>query len=495
MRLSGFASGLDIDAMVKELMKAKRSSYDNMVKNRTKVEWQQEDYRSMSSKIVDFRNNKLSSFNLSKAIGAKTSEVSGDTTALTVNSTNSNASGTLNVKVDQVATAANSIYKFTNKFADNTEKKLSDLGFTEIGATGNVSININNVDITVSKDATLSELATAINAKSGTANATALYDAKSGQFSITATKTGLTDASKWTGITVANMPTMDNANNNIQVNDTNKGANAIISINGIEHEQASNRFAVNGFDFTVKTKTAANSVTTIAAVKDTETIVKTIQSFVSEYNSLISSINSELSETKNRSYKPLTADEKKEMSDKEVELWEEKARSGALRSDSTLTKLVTELRAATNALVGGIKDASGQNIPLGITTGSYTEKGKLVLNEDQLRSALESNPEAITNLFSNSTTGVFNKMTKSAMTALDSLSKRAGTSLTSTDTNASFLENSLLSGQIKQMKERESLMLRRLDMMEKQYYKQFSGMETAINKFNSQSSSLNSLSS
>lgn len=493
MRLSGLASGLDIDAMVETLMKAKRASYDNMIKKRTKIEWQQEDYRTMSSKIVDFRNNKLSSFNMSKAISAKTSEVSGDTNALTINSTSPTAAGTLSVKVNQVATAANSVYTFSDKDAT-----LSDLGFTVVGAdddnAGTVTVKINNVEITVAADKKLSDLATAINAKTSSAKATAIYDATSGKFSISATKTGETDE-KGNGLTIESFPTETSANTKVTGIEIDKGKNALVTINGISYTQASNRFAVNGFDFTVKTKTATDSVTTIAAVQDTNTIVETIKSFVSEYNSLISSINTELSEAKNRDYQPLTAEEKKAMTDDEIELWESKARSGTLRNDGTLSQYVSELRSATLSLVQGIKLPDGKTISIGLTTGTYTEKGKLVLDENQLRSALESNADEVTNLFTDSTTGVFTKMTKSSMNALTSLSKKAGTSLTSTETTASFLESSLLSTQIKGMKTREALMLDRLEALETQYYKQFTAMETAINKFNSQSSSLTSLTS
>ncbi|CAM4477092.1 flagellar hook-associated protein 2 [Paenibacillus endophyticus] len=488
MRLSGLASGLDIDAMVKELMKAKRSTYDNMIKNRTKVEWQQEDYRSISTKIVDFRNNKLSSFNLSSAMSAKTSEISGDTAALTVNSTSPTALGSLDILVDEVATAANTVFKF-NKGTTSTgqEKTLSELGFNITG--GDAVIEINNVLITAKGTDTLSTLAKQINAVSGTAKATALYDPASGSFSITATKTGSTtddgNGSTTNGLAVTGFASTD-------VTETYKdGKNARVQINGIEYIQANNRFSVGGIDFTVKGKTASGSSTAITTTQDTNKTIETIKSFVTEYNSLMNAVNSELSEARNRSFAPLTSEEKKELTDKEIEQWETKARSGTLRNDSTLSQLVSDLRTTVTSLIGGIVDGDGKKLSIGITTGGYTEKGKLVLDEAKLRTALESSPADVSALFTG-TTGVFSKMSKSSMTALNSLSKKAGTSLVSTDLNSSFMENSALSTQIKSMKSRESSLLTRLDRMEDQYYKQFSAMESAINKFNSQSSTLGS---
>ncbi|MGO4547475.1 flagellar filament capping protein FliD [Paenibacillus sp. 2TAB23] len=490
MRLSGFASGLDIDAMVKELMKAKRSSYDTMIKNRTKVEWQQEDYRSISTKIVDFRNNKLSAFNLSNAMSAKTSEVSGDTAALTVNSTSPTALGSLDVRVDEVAKAANTVFKFSGGTVNGggADKTLSELGFDL--TSGNLAvIEINNVIITANGSDTLSTLAKQINAVSGSVKATALYDASSGSFSITASKTGATELDT-NGATVTGLAVNGFTATNATENFTD-GKNAKVQINGIEYNQANNRFVVGGIDFTVKAKTAANSSTAIATTQDTNKTMETIKSFVTEYNNLINSVNTELSEARNRSFAPLTSEEKKEMSDKEIEQWEAKARSGTLRNDGTLSQLVSDLRTTVTSLIGGIVDGNGKKLSIGITTGGYTEKGKLVLDETKLRTALESSPDEVTALFMGST-GVFSKMSKSSMTALNSLSKKAGTSLVSTDLNASFKDNSALSTQIRNMKTRESSLLTRLDRMEEQYYKQFSAMESAINKYNSQSSSLGS---
>ncbi|MGO4373014.1 flagellar filament capping protein FliD, partial [Paenibacillus sp. MCAF20] len=306
MRLTGLASGLDVDSMVKELMKARQTTYNNMVKKRTLSEWKQEDFRSASTKIVDFRNNKLSSYTLSNAISAKTSQVP---------------------------------------------------------------------------------------------------------------KTQIT-----------------------------AGNDASVTVNGITYgPQASNRFNINGVDFTVKAMTQTLAPANITAVQDTSKIVETIKAFVADYNSLIGSLNSELSEAKFRNFAPLSSEEKAEMNEDDIKTWQDKARSGALKNDSTLSRYVSDLRLTATSLVAGIKDGDGKSLSIGITTGSYSEKGKLVLDETALRNALESNPSEVTDLFSNNTTGVFRKMTNASMDALTELSKKAGTSLTSTDLSSSFLVNSTLS--------------------------------------------------
>lgn len=475
MRLTGLASGLDVDSMVKELMKARQTTYNNMVKKRTLSEWKQEDFRSASTKIVDFRNNKLSSYTLSNAISAKTSQVSGDTNALTVNSTNSTAAGTLSVSVTSVATAATDLYTFADP-----SMSLKDLGFAAGTGTpaGQVDITINGKTLYVDEESTLDGLAKFINQNSGTFKAVAVYDG-AGKLSLSATQTGAS--------------TLSDVNFPAPKTQITAGNDASVTVNGITYgPQASNRFNINGVDFTVKAMTQTLAPANITAVQDTSKIVETIKAFVADYNSLIGSLNSELSEAKFRNFAPLSSEEKAEMNEDDIKTWQDKARSGALKNDSTLSRYVSDLRLTATSLVAGIKDGDGKSLSIGITTGSYSEKGKLVLDETALRNALESNPSEVTDLFSNNTTGVFRKMTNASMDALTELSKKAGTSLTSTDLSSSFLVNSTLSQEINQMKIRESAMVTKLNRLETQYYKQFTAMETAINRFNSQSGSLSS---
>ena len=84
------------------------------------------------------------------------------------------------------------------------------------------------------------------------------------------------------------------------------------------------------------------------------------------------------------------------MKDKEIELWEEKATSGLLRNDAAISSLLSSLRSAFYTVVesAGISAAE-----IGLTTGSYGDGGKITVDKDKLRKALESNPDQVTNLF------------------------------------------------------------------------------------------------
>lgn len=491
MRLSGLASGMDIDSMVTQLMKAKRESYDKAVQKRALVEWQQEDYRSLSSKIVDFRNNKiLNTYNLSNSISAKKAEVSGNTNTITINSTTSTATGTLNVSVDQVASASSKVFSIAGK---KSETLLKDLGFSSSG--GNINISVNGASISVSENGTLNDLVKAINSnKDAKASAFFTYDSSSGATKLSISNT-LTGSSEVSVASFSGTFTVD----------SKPGEDAKATINGVEFTQSSNQFEINGVNFSIKAESGTSGSTVISTVTDTSKIVETIKSFVNDYNSLIASINSELSEKKYYKYSPLTDDQKKEMEDDEVTLWQSKARSGLLRNDTILSGYASELRIAATSLIAGIKvkdsDGNDMSMSIGITSGSYSENGKLILDETKLTEALQSDPDQVIALFnarstdespSSTTAGVFAKMSKSSMTALTSLSKKAGTSTTSSSETAAFLESSLMGDQLRSMESRETELLRRLTDMETQYYKQFTAMETAINKMNSQSSSISS---
>jgi len=492
MRLTGLASGLDVDSMVKEMMKARRATAEKLFQKRTTLEWQQENYRELSTKIVDFRNNKLAAYSMSTAINAKTAEISGNKDALTLSGVGSTAAGTLSVTVNQVAEAAYTVFTFdpdnNNGTVVNptTSLKLNpDLGFA-VDGSGNGSLTVNGQTIAYKATDTIADLAAKINANKD-AKATATYNEATGQFSIANKETGSGTVSI-TGFS----PRFD------KVEYSGKTAKA--TVNGVAYEQNSNRFSVSGIDFTVKQASGAGGATTLTTVTDTNKIIDTIKSFITDYNNLIGQINTELGEKRYRTYSPLTDEQKEAMSDKQVELWENRAKSGLLRNDSILSNLASNLRMSTTAEYATQFSISS----IGIETGTWDSKGKLVLKDEaKLRAAIEADPQKVVDLFTKpkaskitspneAGVGIFRKLEQYTLEALKEFSTKAGTSTVSTDLNGDFLENSLISGQIRDIKRRENDLASRLADMENRYYKQFAAMEEAINKFNQQASAFSS---
>ncbi|MEW4372675.1 flagellar filament capping protein FliD [Paenibacillus kandeliae] len=585
-RLSGLTSGLDVDSIVKKLMEAQQTKLDKLNQQKTKMEWKQEDYRTLTTSIVDFRNNKLSTYSKSTALSAKTTAVTGNTTAVTATAS-STATGSLAVRVDQLATSGNL------QLSTGVKSSTQTLG-TSLGNTGYVEVNGVQIAYDGSTD-TMSSLVTKINSNAS-AGATAIYDSTSGKLSISSNNTGTavsvggdlkglssnaTGVSLDTGIssadsntklgdlkaankisynsntvsingtsisfddtdTVASLVSKINASSagvtagfnsstgEMTINNTDTSSTTAVSlsgdlftnsngfkqdglsatgkvakvnVNGMDMEYASNNFTVNGVSVTLNSVSGTGGVTNINVKSDTSSILSTIKSFISDYNTLIDKVNSELGESVYRSYTPLTDTQRESMTDDQIKLWEEKAKSGSLRNDTTLSKMVSDLRMTSLASVT-TSDGTTLNLQtLGITTGTYSEKGKLVIqDEDKLKAAIEANPDRVAELFgktssdtsaSSTSSGVFTRMSKIANTALTALYSAVGTSTTSTSTNTDFASNSELSRQITAMDDKISDFKEFMTRIENSYYTKFTAMESAVNKYNSMSSSLSSFS-
>lgn len=484
-RISGLASGMDIDAVVKKLMTAERVPLDKMNQQKQLMEWKRENYRESSTKIVSFQD-KMTTLSRTAAINPQKVTVTGNSDALSATAS-SLASGVLDISVTSLATAARSVSNSTW-----TEKASSELAFTD-GAARTVQVGSSTIDVDVNE--TIESFVKKINDNSKT-GVTALYDAKS----------GLSLTSKTTGSQTFNIDSQ--ISSEFKLSSTN-GTDAVLKVNGLDVTKSSNNFTINGVDITLKT--AGGAATRIEATKDTDKIVENIQSFVDAYNDVLATLNSKVSEERYKKYAPLTTEQKADMSDDEVKLWTTKAKSGMLRNDPILQDTLSEMR---SAMIQGVDigrvDADGNSKPLmmselGITTGTYDTKGKLILDADKLRAAVEKDPDVISNFFgkqdpstalTNKYTqqdGILAKLKKISNASLQRMADTAGTSKVSTDLTAAFLSTSSMGEQLSSLDRRISDLTSRLTMIETNYYKKFTAMETAISKYNSTSSSLTSM--
>lgn len=500
MRISGFASGLDIDSMVKQLMTAQKAPLDKLNQQKQLTEWKRDDYRTVSSKIVSFQE-KLNSLSLSSSIDAKKTNVTGASNIITATATGSATSSTLNVVVDSKATAATIVLNGPSRVENPGQTgeyilpTMSQVYSGSYDGKENV-IKIGNAEIEFKADDTIESVAKKINSdkKSGV---TAVYDAASGKLSLTNRETGKSDIS--IGTVLSNGLSKDDAS-------SVEGTDATIKVNGVSITQSSNRFSVNGVDITVTGESPTGEAAVIDVVQDTDKLFDTIKSFVDSYNDVLSLLNNKTGEERYRTYLPLTKEQKADMSEDEIKLWEEKAKSGMLKNDSILSTAISDMR---TSIFADMTDASGNLLNLaqfGITTGGYTEKGKLIIDETKLRDAVANKSDELMSMFStsdssansdvyNNTNGIFGRLKKISKDTLQSLSDRAGTSRFSSDPSAAFLPQSQIGEQLKDFDKRIEDVNRRLTLIENRYYKQFTAMETAMNKYNSISSSLTSMSS
>lgn len=154
------------------------------------------------------------------------------------------------------------------------------------------------------------------------------------------------------------------------------------------------------------TFTAANESENVSFTTEinTEEAVKAIKEMVTDYNKMIEQVN-KLVTTKRAGFKnkkltdrfePLTDRQRKEMTAKEIEDWEAKAKEGILFADPSLRGLLGDLRFVFSTPVGIY--GFGKDIGLS-TASSYSGNGKLILDEAKLKEALSKDAEKVMNLF------------------------------------------------------------------------------------------------
>jgi flagellar hook-associated protein 2 len=267
------------------------------------------------------------------------------------------------------------------------------------------------------------------------------------------------------------------------------GDNAKFIINGLATERYSNTFQMSGVTFNLKQK--FTSAVSISVGNDSAKVYDNIKAFVDKYNELIDKIQKKVSEDYYRDYPPLTDDQKEQLSDKQQEQWTEKAKSGLLRRDSTLTGVLDGMRANFYAPVKNslVNPAYNQLAIIGITTtANYLEGGKLEINEAKLKAAIEADPSSVENLFrgtgsTSSEQGVIQRLYDTVSNTMDSLKEKAGNSYS---TNKQFTLGRQLDSVSSQIISFED----RMKQVEDRYYRQFTAMEQAIQKSNSQSTYL-----
>lgn len=229
---------------------------------------------------------------------------------------------------------------------------------------------------------------------------------------------------------------------------------------------------------------------TIQVDRDTDQIIEGIKSFVDEYNKLIKTLNDYLDEdTSYKEYAPLTDAQKKEMSEKEIELWEEKAKEGLLHRDSTIDSFLQSMRTALYEKPEGCAYAL---YDLGIETGEWESKGQLVFTSDseaKLRQVLESDPESVMQLFTDSEEGIFTKINNimDDTAKISSGSPGALVELAGVKGKASESNNTLYE-QIKDIDDRIAALKETYEREKNRYWSEFNTMEQLISNMNVQSS-------
>ncbi len=284
--------------------------------------------------------------------------------------------------------------------------------------------------------------------------------------------------------------------NNVTTNpDMNRipGQDASITLNGVEYTSTSNVFEVNGLTITVLGQEGDEA--TLTTRQDTDGIYNMITNFIKEYNSLINEMDKLYNADRAKGYEPLTEEEKKEMSESEVEKWEAKIKDAILRGDSNLSTVASSLK---NIMLAGT-EVNGVRMNLsdfGIETLGYFSSADNERNayhidgdendsntstkENKLKAAIASNADTVIAFFS--------QLSQNLYTNLNKLTAR-----TDLRSFGSIYDDKKMKEDYDSYTTKIASLEKKLTAMEDRYYKQFSAMETALAKLQSNQSAVSSL--
>ncbi|MDE0564776.1 flagellar filament capping protein FliD [Exiguobacterium sp. B2(2022)] len=545
IRFGGLASGIDTDTIIKQLMQAERAPVDKLEQKKQTTEWKRDAYREINRSLMTLRNSAVDLM-FTRNFYAKTAS-SSDASRVSVVAGPSSGNAALEVSsVSNLATSASHIIELRDKNSNlvtrdtavkdlNLDASLKNQTVTGLSAEvtltsklndgGKIFVNNAEVDsanytydsatekvtfstplnagdelkfesgyeieyinksggtpakVSVGVDAKFSEVLAQLNSKD--TNFSTFFDDATGKLALTQRNTGSDSIIAFTG----GAATFFQAS----IADDIKGENAIFTVNGIELTRSTNTVTIDNMTITLKaefptTQNPTAGAVTLSAATDTQKIFDNIKGFVDKYNETIDLMNKKTREERFRSFAPLTQAQRDELSEDEIKKWEEKAMSGMLRGDSILRGTMDTLRSkwsgATSATPNEDMDFLFQ---IGLSTGKdVTSGGKIELDEEKLKAAIEKNPEQVYKLFTNAESGLLPQIRDAAAGSRETITRIAGVDGAGAPSYSMGREMTQIDSRIKRLND---LLIDK----ENAYYRRFAAMETAMNQANSQAASL-----
>lgn len=187
MRLSGLMSGMDTESIIQELVAARRTKVDDTVKAQTKLEWKQDAWKSLNTKLKNLQAKYISNMRFEASYSKKTTGVS-NTSAASVITGESAVTGVQTLKIDKLAKTA--YLTGADITSENGTKytalsKLSELGVTQSGVIS-LKSGGKTTDIEITADTTISDFLNQV--KSAGLNAS--FDAKNQRIFVSAKESG-----------------------------------------------------------------------------------------------------------------------------------------------------------------------------------------------------------------------------------------------------------------------------------------------------------------
>ena len=379
----------------------------------------------------------------------------------------------------------------------DTKEKLND-------ALKNFTVNGAKID-NITADTTVDGLLTAIN-NNKDAGVTATYLGSANKFVLSSNEKG-----KGREISLGADPkdTTDAANlifggDKKESHDGTDGEMSIL-YNGVKTTitSSSNTFSIDGLDITATNTFNTGSATAEGGVRftasaDTEKVTETVKKFIEAYNAMIDEVRTQATTRPDSNYKPLTDDQKNEMNETSIKNWEDKAKEGILYNSSALKDLDNATQGIfSSMMINGVSYDDLEKIGISFPD-DYTAGGKIEFDEEKFKTAMDSDPEKVSDLFTG-THGIVNTIDSTLSTYATRYASKNGNSYgvlieeAGSEKLSLTLTNNSIYKELKDMQETITNLQSQLSTEQDRYISQFTQMETLINQMNSQSSYLSQL--
>ncbi len=441
---SGIGSGLDISALVTQLVAAERAPADErLTKADAKLTSELSAVSRLKGALSTFETM-LGALKLPGTYDSRTAK-SGDEQAFTASATSAAAPGRYDVEVVQLATAAR---LGSQLFAEGPDSVVGS-------GTLTIGVGSKSFSIEIGEGAnSLAQVRDAINNSPDNAGVRAMLIRDNSGGSYLVLSGGATGADN--AITVsaagadAGLDAFVQALNDFDAEKDVAAGDAIVRISGYEIRSASNTVsgAVDGVTLTLK-KATVGTTNALSIERDDAGITGRVQSFIDAYNALVTQV------------KALGAYDSATKT------------AGPLLGDSMLRGIETQLRRLVTEPVAG---ATGNYRSLSSLGISMNLDGTLGLDSKRLDAALTADPGALSRVFA-SDSGVAVRLDAFLDQKLSSTSELAA-------------RNTSLSKRVEDLAKQREALDARMQIVEARYMRQFTAMDTLLGQLQSTSSYL-----
>ena len=376
---------------------------------------------------------------------------------------------------------------------------LGSIGFAknlQADADGNYNMTINGKEFKFTKDSTISDVVNTIN--NSDAGVKMTFSSVTQSFKMEATKTGTAGHIEISqkDSNLANV--LFNTDADLSQAVYGKNGTLTISTDGTNYRtytSANNSYTFDGTTIDIaklgEFDADASGVEpiTVTTSKDTSSIKDTVVKFIDDYNTLINDLYTEIKTARPKKsgsyYDPLTEEQEEEMEKDEIEKWNEEAKKGLLYRDGNIQNFLSSIRSAMSSSVEGFSLSD-----MGITVSSKSEDfGKLIIDEEKLEASIEKYSDQISKFFTDADNGLAAKVNNVVDKAISKKTNNYGylTMIVGFE-NTDSEKKSQMYSQISGLQDLISNLEKKYQNEMERYWKQFSTLETYMNKMQSQSS-------